>query len=206
MEKQNLYQKIQAVANEIKNLSKDMSVGKGNYAYKAVSDLSVTLKVKEAESQFGVLSIPIKQDLIHHEVLRTVKGTDESLKFHFIIKMTVRFIDVENPESFIDVETFGHGLDSGDKGFGKGSTYARKYALLNAYKIATGDDPDADPSENLKGKNEPSEKRTLVLNYMLQSEKTTQDTLKYFNVASVEDLTEKEIDIMYATYKQKKLI
>lgn len=56
--------------------------------------------------------------------------------------MTVRIINLDKPEEYIEVESFGRGLDSGDKGFGKASTYARKYALLNAYKIATGEDPD----------------------------------------------------------------
>ena len=35
-DKPNLYQKIQLVSNEIKNIEKNMTVGKGNYAYKAV--------------------------------------------------------------------------------------------------------------------------------------------------------------------------
>ena len=33
-------------------------------------------------------------------------------------------------------------------------TYADKYALLKAYKIITGDDPDQKASEDLKGKTE----------------------------------------------------
>ena len=39
-EKLNLYQKIQAVSNEVRNITKDMTVGTGNYSYKAGSDLS----------------------------------------------------------------------------------------------------------------------------------------------------------------------
>ena len=41
--KLSLYEKIQAVSNEIKNLEKDMTVGKGTNAYKAISDKSVIL-------------------------------------------------------------------------------------------------------------------------------------------------------------------
>lgn len=47
--KKNLYEKIQLVSNEIKNIEKNMTVGKGNYAYKAVQDIDVTLEVKQAE-------------------------------------------------------------------------------------------------------------------------------------------------------------
>ncbi len=74
-----------------------------------------------------------------------------------IVKMTLRIVNLENPQEYVDIESFGRGLDTGDKGFGKASTYARKYALLNAYKIATGEDPDKDPSptENKKPQQPP---------------------------------------------------
>lgn len=47
--KLSLYEKIQAVSNEIKNLEKDMTVGKGTNAYKAISDKSVILAVQRRE-------------------------------------------------------------------------------------------------------------------------------------------------------------
>ena len=147
-EKKNLYEKIQLVSNEIKNIEKNMTVGKGNYAYKAVQDIDVTLEVKEAETKYGLVSIPIKQDLIKSEIIRVVKeGGGESINYMDIVKMTLRIINLENTTEYIDVESFGRGLDPGDKGFGKASTYARKYALLNAYKIATGEDPDDNKSK-----------------------------------------------------------
>ena len=33
-EKNNLYEKIQLVSNEVRNISKDMTVGSGSYSYK----------------------------------------------------------------------------------------------------------------------------------------------------------------------------
>ena len=41
-------------------------------------------------------------------------------------------------------------MDTQDKATGKAMTYADKYALMKAYKITTGDDPDQAPSENFK--------------------------------------------------------
>jgi len=76
------------------------------------------------------------------------------------------FVDLDDVNSFIEVESFGKGIDSGDKGFGKASTYARKYALLNVYKIATGEDPDAEKSKQLETKKTVSEKRIAVVNYL----------------------------------------
>ena len=46
----------------------------------------------------------------------------------------------------IEIITYGDGIDTQDKGPGKAMTYADKYALMKAYKIITGDDPDQNPS------------------------------------------------------------
>ena len=206
-EKLNLYQKIQAVSNEVRNITKDMTVGTGNYAYKAVSDLDVTLAVKDAEKLHKIVSIPIKQELLNSDVIRIQKGgNEEKLTFVDTIKMTVRIIDLEDTSQFIDIESFGKGIDSGDKGFGKASTYARKYALLNAYKIATGEDPDADKSKDKTTTKTPSEKRIKVENYLNNNVKVLQSTLSHFNIGTIGDATEKQITAMFDTLTAKGII
>ena len=201
----NLYEKILAVAGEIKSIDKDMKVGTGSYAYKAVSDLSVTKRVKEAEEKYKLVSIPVKQDVIHHEVIRILEKEKERLMYHFVVKMTTRIVDVEKPSDFLEIETFGHGLDVGDKGFGKASTYARKYALLNAYKIATGEDPDENKSEP-KDTEHKEEKRDIVFAYMEKDIPFLQKILKYFNVEVMEDLSKKQTDTIYNNLLKKNLI
>lgn len=207
IEKPNLYEKIQAVSNEVRNISKDMTVGSGSYSYKAVSDIDVTLAVKDAEAKFKIISIPIKQELVNSEVIRIQKkNNEEGLTFVDTIKMTVRIIDLEDITQSIEIESFGKGIDSGDKGFGKASTYARKYALLNAYKIATGEDPDADKSKEQTTAKLPSEKRVHVENYLLKNTNALNEMLKYWSVSELKDLTDKQIETIYKTYKDKKLI
>ena len=56
------------------------------------------------------------------------------------IEITYRFINIDNPSEFIDIKSYGDGLDTGDKAPGKAMTYGDKYALMKAYKISTGDD------------------------------------------------------------------
>ncbi len=200
----NLYEKILAVSMEIKNIEKNMKVGTGNYAYQAVSDIDVTLKVKEAEEKFKLVSIPIKQELINSEVIRTLKeGNKESLTFVDTVKMTVRVIDLEEPTQFIEVESFGKGIDSGDKGFGKASTYARKYALMNLYKIATGQDPDEAKSKEQQAIKPIGEKRIQVVNYLNANVKKIPEACKYFGVESIEDLSDANIDILFKNFEAK---
>jgi hypothetical protein len=202
-EKSNLYQKIQLVSNEVKNIEKNMVVGKGNYAYKAVQDIDVTLEVKEAETKYGLVSIPIKQELVKSEVIRIVKeGGGESINYMDIVKMTLRIVNLDNTSEYVDVESFGRGLDPGDKGFGKASTYARKYALLNAYKIATGEDPDESKSKDQTPVTV-DEVKNAVIGYMMIDNNFTQNILSYFNVGNPEDMTSEQFKMAYNNLKKK---
>ncbi|MDH6304642.1 hypothetical protein M2459_001378 [Parabacteroides sp. PF5-5] len=202
--KLNLFEKIQAVANDIKTIGKDMEVGVGKSSYRAVSDKSVVKKVKEAESRHRLMSIPQKQELISQETIRSVsKDGYESIKYSFVIKLTTLFVDLDNPEIQINIESFGHGLDSGDKGFGKASTYARKYALLNAYKIATGEDADNQPSNEEKTAIKPSERRVVITNYLFKNIDTLHQVLKRFNVGELNELSESQVNTVYNGFHQK---
>lgn len=204
MNELNIFQKIQLVANELLSVKKDMDVGTGTYQYKAVSDLYVTKLVKKAEKKHGLISIPTKQELVSSEVIRTNEGSNkESIKYSFLIKMTVLIVNVDNPKETLEVEAFGHGLDSSDKGFGKASTYARKYALLNVYKIATGEDPDSEQSKKEASIKKPSDKKIAVINYLNSDLNTLRSVLNHFNIGDINDATEQQITSMYNTFKQR---
>ena len=83
-----------------------MTVGKGNYAYKAVQDIDVTLEVKTAETKFGLVSIPIRQELVKSEIIKVMKeGGGESIQYMDIVKMTLRIINLEKTEEFVVVES-----------------------------------------------------------------------------------------------------
>jgi hypothetical protein len=205
--KLNLYEKIQGVANKVMNIEKDLSVGTGNYEYKATSDLAVTLAVKRAETDFRLLSIPINQEIVSSETIKKLdKNNKESFVFVENIKMTLRIIDLDNINHHIEVVSYGKGVDSGDKGFGKASTYARKYALLNAYKIATGEDPDADKSETINTPKTLDERRLALKNYFDKNMGLLEKVLEHFNVEKEEDLTDAQVKLTYQTYKEKKVI
>jgi len=199
----NLYQKIQKVSDEIKNIEKNTTVGTGNNAYKAVADIDVLLKVKQSETKFGLISIPVKQELVRSEqVLKQGRDGFTTVTFADIVKMTVRIINIDNPSETLDVESFGRGLDTGDKGFGKASTYARKYALLNAYKIATGEDPDEHPSQEMAVSNI-DETRAAVINYCMSNANYSSQLCQYFGCASVDEMTSEQIKQTFNSLKKK---
>lgn len=202
----NIFEKIQAVSNEVRNVEKNLVVGTGNSAYKAVGDLDVLMKVKEAETKFRIVTIPVRQELIKSEIVRVIGSNGyEKLTYSDIVKMTVRIVNLDNTSETLEVESFGRGLDAGDKGFGKASTYARKYALLNAYKIATGEDPDANKSEQQVALTK-DELKDKVINYMMQNANYCNSCLSYYGCKTVEELDSKAINSIYKNLKGKGIV
>lgn len=199
----NLYQKIQMVSDEIKNIEKNTTVGTGSSAYKAVADIDVLLKVKQSETKYGLVSIPVKQELVRSDqVMKQSRDGYTTVTFADIVKMTVRIINIDNPTETLEVESFGRGLDAGDKGFGKASTYARKYALLNVYKIATGEDPDEQASQEMNVSN-PDQIRMAVINYCMANTNYLSQLCQYFGVATIDELSTEQIGQTYKSLKKK---
>lgn len=148
----NLYQRMLNVSTEVMNVEKNTTVSTGkSSSYKAVADYDVVVAVKKAEAKYGIISVPVSQELVNTQVMSyTDSNGNQKSQFVDIVKVTMQIINADNPSDSIMVSAFGRGIDSGDKGFGKASTYARKYCLLNAYKIATGEDPSKDASPEVR--------------------------------------------------------
>lgn len=73
---------------------------------------------------------------------RTIEGNQIFMRIETIYK----FINIDKPEESIEITTYGDGVDTQDKAPGKAMTYGDKYALMKAYKIITGEDPDQNKS------------------------------------------------------------
>lgn len=150
----NIFKRLSLATEKIDRVAKNLKVGVGNSQYKAVGEADVLAAVKPIENEFGIYSYPIKRELVSTNEFTTTSeynGTSkEKLTIFMRIKTIYRFVNIDNPNEFVDVETFGDGVDAQDKAPGKAMTYADKYALLKAYKIETGDDPDQNQSKDMK--------------------------------------------------------
>lgn len=148
----NIYQKLLAIQAELEPVAKNLEVKVGNGQYKAVGEVDVLRAVKPLEEKHGVYSYPCSREIVESGELTSIgKDGIERKQLFERIKTIYRFVNVEKPDEYIDIASYGDGIDSGDKSVGKAMTYADKYALLKAYKIQTGDDPDAVGSETLSG-------------------------------------------------------
>ena len=145
-----------AITSELQTIAKNLTVATGkNNSYKAVGERDVLDAVKPLEQKHGVYSYPASREVLESNLLESENtytdfngNTTVTQKTTFMtrIKTVYRFVNVDDPEDYIETTTFAEGIDAQDKGSGKAMTYGDKYALMKAYKISTGDDPDQDPS------------------------------------------------------------
>jgi hypothetical protein len=153
--KMNIYQRMSAATSEISRVAKNLNVGFGKSSYKAVGEADVLAAVKPIEEKYGIYSYPVSREIIESGILESVSeyNGEKTTKKQFQMRVSTvyRFVNVDKPEEYIDITTYGDGVDSQDKAPGKAMTYADKYALLKAYKIMTGDDPDQNASSETKG-------------------------------------------------------
>ena len=152
----NIFEKLSAISTELMTVAKNLEVGVGQNKYKAVGEADVLRAVKPLEAKYKVYSYPFSRTIIESGTIEN-EGIDYKTKEKVVkknlferIEVVYRFVNVEDPKEYVDITSYGDGIDSQDKSVGKAMTYADKYALLKAYKIVTGEDPDQEPSEDLK--------------------------------------------------------
>lgn len=147
----NLFEKMALITAELKTVAKNLEVKAGNSKYNAVSERDIIDAVKPLEEKYRVYSYPSDREILESEILSSESTynnqTTTKTTFFTRIKTTYKFVNIDDPKESITMITFAEGIDTQDKGSGKAMTYADKYALMKAYKISTGDDPDQNPSE-----------------------------------------------------------
>jgi hypothetical protein len=205
--KLNIYQKMSLATNKIQTVAKKLKVGEGTKSeYKAVSEADILNAIKPIEYELGIYSYPYDRKLTKEERVTFKNKFGDIDNFVIRIETTYRFVNIDKPDEFIDIKTYGDGVDSQDKAPGKAMTYADKYALLKAYKIQTGDDPD----KNKSGKLTPEEQE-LMLIYMVKMKQLVAETntdyeelLNYFNVKGNQEMTLKQLKEAVAILEKKK--
>lgn len=207
----NIYQKMIETTNLIERVKKSLTVEvTKTSSYKAVSEVDIIAEVKKAEYEVGVYSYPIEREIIGDEVLTTTTQYGDRNQFHIRLKTVYRFINIDKPGEFIDITSYSDGIDSGDKTFGKAMTYGDKYALMKAYKIETGDDPDKEASQQYKktenkkeiptSKNKVTDKQIDMIEKLYSEEEITK-MLGNLKLDSLSDITIEQASKMIASRK-----
>ena len=207
----NIYEKLSAITAEIGVVEKNLNVKvSSNSSYKAVSERDVLDAVKPIEQKYRVYSYPANRKIIDRDVLTKeteYNGTITRTNTLFMRVETVyRFVNIDKPDEFIETTVYGDGLDTGDKASGKAMTYADKYALMKAYKLSTGDDPDkeASPEHGCEKKAEPkATAKQIALVEDLYTDEETERICKKAKITKIEDLTVAQASALIQKRKDK---
>ena len=147
IKKLSIYEKLSLITDEIGVVEKGLRVQvTKTSSYKAVSERDVLDAIKPIEKKYRIYSYPSKREVIDRDILTKETDYGKTNTLFMRIETTYRFVNLDNTDEFVETTVYGDGLDTGDKAPGKAMTYADKYALMKAYKLSTGDDPDKDAS------------------------------------------------------------
>ena len=123
----NIYQKMDAITNEIGIVNKNLEVGFGKSKYKAVGEADVLIAVKALEHKYGIYSYPTGRSQIDNGILQTKTYNDDGIlvkegnQLYMRLETSYTFVNIDNPEEKITVISYGDGVDSGDKAPRKGN-------------------------------------------------------------------------------------
>lgn len=134
----------------VRSIAKNTTVGNENYGYKGVSDMDVKHAIQKEMALNNLVIVPIKIQPTTKLVnwFETDKYNKQKAKQNVFLEVLVDYKLIHESGQYLDLQGYGHAIDSGDKAAGKATTYALKYTLLYAFMIATGDIQDTDNSHS----------------------------------------------------------
>jgi hypothetical protein len=186
-----LKQKLAEVRRRIGQIEKRGINHEGNYRYVRAADLAGA--VGDVLAELGVILLP-QLESISTEPLGPRSGADHLTR----VVIAYRFIDSDSTEE-LTVKMAGEGLDFGDKGVCKAQTSALKYALLQSFMIATGDDPEAEsgaterehnPLQNHSDRGVSAAQVQEVRELISETGTELDRVLEYFEIGSLEEMVQ----------------
>lgn len=136
-----LLRRINWVRHRVKRLGKDATVTGMGGGYRAITHDKVTAELRPLLVQAGIVYWPTCESVADVDTgARTQKG--RIIMQHQAVYQ-VRFNAITHRDDAITIRVPAYADDFGDKGPGKGASYATKYALLKLFAIETGEEDEA---------------------------------------------------------------
>jgi hypothetical protein len=180
----NLREKFAEVRRRLGYVQKRGHNERHNYNYVTAADLAAA--VGDILAELGVVVIPQLQSI------STEPPRSSSERIARIV-MNYRFVDARSGEE-LTVRVAGEGADAGDKAPYKAMTGALKYALLQSFLLATGDDPEdarADSRAALGSERVITPEQVRELQQLIEETGTELErVLAYYRVSALSEMTE----------------
>jgi hypothetical protein len=188
----NLKEKLAEVRRRIGYIQKRGHNERFNYTYVTAADLASA--VGDALADLGVVIVPRLESIAYESVSPNHTAPQSITR----VVMSYTFMDVDGSEQ-ITVKIPGEGRDPGDKGPYKAMTGALKYALLQSFLIATGDDPEDERADggqhaggNGNGGSDPvisQEQAGEIYELIEQTGTDVAKMFEYFKISKIEEMT-----------------
>lgn len=159
MSDKQLVSKLAHVMKQVQYIEKKGYNSFNKYKYATESD--VQEKVREVLADQNVIMLP---DVVEHTT-REHQNRKGNVEYIATVKVNFTFIDGETGET-LSIHSSGEGQDAGDKAVYKAITGAQKYAIMKAFMIPTGDDPESDSGVDERNGGEPQKASDKQLNYV----------------------------------------
>jgi len=146
-EKPNIISKMSEVEKSIPTIAKGKKVSTGASSFQAVGKDDILEHVNAGHAKEGI-KCNISFEIINSSIQKKeAKGGYQQLVTYVDFKATGKFINTINPEDYVELTAYGQGIDSGDKAFNKGQSYAAKNLYIAAYNIRTGEATDEEKKD-----------------------------------------------------------
>ena len=177
----NLREKFAEVRRRLGYVQKRGHNERHNYNYVTAADLAGA--VGDILAELGVVVIPQLQSIS----TETPRSSSERIAR---IVMNYRFVDAKSGEE-LTVRVAGEGADAGDKAPYKAMTGALKYALLQSFLLATGDDPEDESKAALGSERVITPEQVRELQGLIEETGTELErVLAYYRVAALSEMSE----------------
>ena len=171
---QNIYQRLNAVREEVQYLKKDADV----QGYQAITHDAVTAHVRGSLVKHGVMIVPRQSAGEAKDVGQTQKG---ATIIRYEATYEIDFVNIDEPKDIVTIPLHAHANDQGDKAPGKALSYAVKYALLKIFNIETGENEESRVDAEVKAAPITAEQYTHLQTLMEETETDPDAFLRYLN-------------------------
>jgi hypothetical protein len=182
----NLRQKLAEVRRRLGYIQKRGFNETNNYSYVTAADLAGA--VGDILAELGVVIVPRLESIAYEP---GAVGRSEVARAAQVV-MAYTFADVDSGDE-ITTRVAGQGLDAGDKAPYKAMTGALKYALLQSFLLATGDDPEEERINHTSGNGDRliTAEETRQLRLLIDETNTELErVLSYYKISSLEEMRE----------------
>ena len=199
MSEKNIFQRINAVMQEVAYVQKDKAVTGMGAGYKAVTHDNLVSVARASFVKHGIVMYPeqVSGELFAPSVkadgtLSNMRLYEGSYIFHFV--------NIDKPSDKVSVPVVAHAMDNGDKAPGKAMTYGAKTAVLKLLWLETGENEES--REETKERSKPKAKPLPDDRFKVALEKVKAGEFPSERLASDYALTEaqtKQLDAVVAS-------